>query len=88
MRYEALTEGVVAGHLEYALNAGWIVLVHTYVEPGFAGAGIGSVLVRGALDDIRAKGKRRVVAQCPFVKAWLARHHEYDDLLDEPAEPG
>jgi len=37
--------------------------------------------VRGALDDVRALGLRQVLPLCPFVKAWIARHREYRDLV-------
>ena len=36
---------------------------------------------RGALDDVRAGG-RRLVALCPFIAAFLERHDEYADLVD------
>ena len=42
---------------------------------------VGSVLVREALDDVRARS-RSVLAVCPFVSGWIARHSdEYGDLL-------
>ena len=44
------------------------------------GQGVGAALVRHALDDARAHGWR-VVPVCPFVRAYLARHGEYRDLL-------
>ncbi|MGB3763430.1 MAG: N-acetyltransferase [Ornithinimicrobium sp.] len=37
--------------------------------------------MRGALDDVRAAGRLRVEAPCPFVSAWIERHPEYADLL-------
>jgi len=49
------------------------------------GAGYGSTLVRGALDDVRAKG-RTIVAQCPFVQEFVHEHADYQDLL-APAGP-
>ncbi len=57
------------------------MFTHTEVEPAAEGTGVGSTLVRAALDEVRASG-RRVVALCPFVKAYVARHAEYQDLLD------
>ena len=56
-----------------------ITFVHTEVPPELGGKGIGSKLVRGALDQVRAR-KLRVVAQCPFVKAYIEKHPEYADL--------
>jgi predicted GNAT family acetyltransferase len=41
---------------------------------------IGSKLIKGALDQVRADGLK-VIAQCPFVKAYIEKHPEYADLL-------
>jgi predicted GNAT family acetyltransferase len=55
-------------------------MVHTEVDPGLEGEGIGSELVRGALDDVRSQGKK-VRAACPFVRAYIERHDQYRDLV-------
>ena len=79
-RYEALAEaGVVAGFAQYARSEGQIEFVHTEVDDAFEGHGVGSTLVRAALDDVRTTDLR-VVASCPFVKAWIANHPDYEDL--------
>jgi uncharacterized protein len=36
--------------------------------------------VRGALDDMRARGLK-VAPVCPFVAAYIRRHPEYADLV-------
>jgi predicted GNAT family acetyltransferase len=56
-----------------------IVFVHTEVDDDAEGQGVGSVLVRTALDQVREEGLR-VVAQCPFVKEWISRHPDYADV--------
>jgi hypothetical protein len=71
------------GHMAFAnyrLSSGVITLTHTEVPPALRGGGIGSKLVRGALDIARARGLR-VVAQCPFVADVIRRHPEYADLV-------
>lgn len=70
--------------IAYRREAGRIVLVHTEVPDALAGQGIGSRLVRGALDLIRAEGLR-VVPRCSFVAAYMARHPGDQDLLAGPA---
>jgi uncharacterized protein len=80
LRYEVLVDGQVAGLLFYRAREGELVLVHTEVADEFEGQGIGSRLVAGALDDIRARGLR-IVPICPFVKGYLGRHPEYTDLI-------
>jgi uncharacterized protein len=44
------------------------------------GHGLGSRLVRGALDDLRARGLA-LVPLCPFVADYIGRHPEYADLV-------
>jgi predicted GNAT family acetyltransferase len=83
-QYEARVAETVAGYLEYRRRPDRITLVHTEVDPAFEGRGIGSQLARRALDDARASGLRVRVA-CPFVTAWLMRHHEYDDIVERRA---
>jgi uncharacterized protein len=55
-------------------------LRHTEVEPSLRNRGLGALLVRGALDDVRSRDER-VVATCPFVAAFVRRNPEYADLL-------
>ncbi|HET8786405.1 MAG TPA: GNAT family N-acetyltransferase [Candidatus Limnocylindrales bacterium] len=87
-RFEATLGGETAGFLEYRRRPGRITLVHTQVDPAFEGRGVGSAIARFALEDARTNGLRVRVA-CPFVAAWLRRHHEYDDILDTgPTPPG
>jgi uncharacterized protein len=53
---------------------------HTEVPPALGGKGIGSKLIKGALDQVRADGLK-VIAQCPFVKAFIEKNSGYQDLL-------
>jgi uncharacterized protein len=79
-RFEAADEsGVVAGFAAYRRYEDRIVFTHTEVDDAFEGQGVGSTLVREALDAVRGEGLR-VVAQCPFVKSYIDKHPEYADL--------
>jgi predicted GNAT family acetyltransferase len=80
--YDVLVDGEVAGSIVYE-RAGdrRLVFTHTLVEPRFRGRGVGNVLVRGALDDVRAKGFT-VTNFCDFVAGYIDAHPEYADLLD------
>jgi predicted GNAT family acetyltransferase len=82
-RFEAHLDGELAGFALYALRPGAIVFVHTEVDPAFEGKGIGSSLVRQSLDQVRERGGLEVFPLCPFYKAWLGKHPEYDDLVNE-----
>jgi predicted GNAT family acetyltransferase len=64
----------------YQLSPGVITFTHTEVPPELSGHGIGSQLVRGALEAARAQGLK-VVPRCPFVSAYMAKHAEFNDLL-------
>jgi predicted GNAT family acetyltransferase len=87
-RYEALEDDVLAGVAEYLRaerpeEGEVVVFTHTVVDADYEGRGVGGALARFALDDARRRGAR-VVAQCPFVRGWLERHPEYDELVWSP----
>jgi uncharacterized protein len=78
-RYQLTVDGHVAATY-YEITGGVITFVHTEVPPELGGQGIGSKLIKGALDQVRADGLK-VVAQCPFVKAFIDKNAAYQDLL-------
>src|SRR3954467_1617482 len=80
-RYEAFIDGAAVGCAEYQLTDQLVVFTHTEVEDRCEGMGVGSALVRGALDDVRRDGSRKVLPLCPFVKSWIASHEDYRDLV-------
>ena len=82
-RYEILADGELAGFAQYQLSPGEILFIHTEIDEAYEGKGLGSVLVRHALDDARGRGLD-VLPLCPFVRAWISRHEDYLDLV--PAE--
>ena len=81
-RYEARdADGTVLGFSAYRRSGETVLFTHTEVDDAQEGKGVGSVLVRGALDDVRrAGGKIRPL--CPFVKEYVDRHEEYADLVE------
>ena len=81
-RYEARVGGELAGSAYYDSADDLIVFTHTEVDDAFEGKGVGSALAKFALDDVRADGRRKVVPRCPFIKGWIDRHPDYQDLLD------
>jgi predicted GNAT family acetyltransferase len=78
-RYELAVDGHIAATY-YAIADGVITFIHTEVPPELGGKGIGSKLIKGALDQVRSDGLK-VIAQCPFVKAYIDKHPEDADLL-------
>lgn len=61
------------GYLAFQQGDGRMTLVHTEVADELEGQGVGSALVRAALDHAEAEGLT-VVPQCGFVAGWLERH--------------
>ena len=65
-RYELTVDGERAGFVTYRQSPGVITFLHAEVDPARERRGLGSQLVRGALDDARARGLA-VRPVCPFV---------------------
>lgn len=80
-RFEAVSEGKVAGYVEYNVLTDSIMLTHTEVLPEHEGKGIGSFLARESMQAARAMGKR-VIPSCPFIATWLRKHPDFIDLID------
>ncbi len=78
-RFEMASGGGTA-FVEYRRAGERIVLAHTEVPEALSGQGVGSKLVRGALDALRGEGAK-VVPRCEFAAAYIGRHPEYRDLL-------
>ncbi len=57
-----------------------ITFTHTEVGDAFEGRGVGGQLARRALDDARARGLR-VQPRCSFIRSWIDRHDDYQDLV-------
>ncbi|SKA37076.1 hypothetical protein SAMN02745126_05879 [Enhydrobacter aerosaccus] len=76
-RYELETQHGMAIAV-YRQQGDRLVFTHTEVPPEDEGQGIGSRLVRGALDDARRNGFK-IVPACSFVVDFVRRHPEYSD---------
>jgi predicted GNAT family acetyltransferase len=81
-RFEVRVDGEVAGFTEYRRRPGLIAFIHTLTDPRFEGQGLASQLVRTALSEARSDGLS-VLPFCPFVRAYIAGHTEYLDLVPE-----
>ncbi len=87
-RFEAWAQdGTLVGTAAYTMREDAIVFTHTEVPQEYEGQGIAGRLVRFALDDARSR-ELRVVALCPYVRAFLRRHEdEYADLVGHTPGP-
>jgi predicted GNAT family acetyltransferase len=71
-RFESTLNGETA-FLLYGRTHDTLTLIHTEVPPAFRGRHMGDALVQAALSDAKSAGLR-VVAVCPFAKAYLQKH--------------
>ncbi|CAA9446385.1 MAG: hypothetical protein AVDCRST_MAG66-4450 [uncultured Pseudonocardia sp.] len=81
-RYEIEVDGRRAGLAAYTERPGVVTFVHTEIDDALAARGLGGVLVRAALADVRRRGLT-VRPACPFVRAWIAEHPDHLDLVAE-----
>jgi predicted GNAT family acetyltransferase len=82
-RYEIRDGEQLLGHADYQRQGDTVVFTHTEVDQDSGRPGLGSSLVRGALDDVRAAGGS-VVPRCSFVRGWIEKHDDYADLVAAP----
>lgn len=66
---------------EYTLRPGKIMFTHTEVPEAHEGKGIGTTLIRFALDAARERGLK-VIPICPFFAAYMQKHADVQELLD------
>ncbi len=78
-RYELDIDGEVA-FAQYRLADGVMSFTHTETPQALRGRGVGSRLVRGALESAREQGLK-VRPLCSFVRTYMAGHPEFHDLL-------
>ena len=79
-RYELVSGGRVVAIVDYIVRGDTLVFPHTEVEPQMRGRGLGAILIKETLDDVRRTG-RTVVPACWFVADFIESHPEYDDLV-------
>jgi len=73
-RFAVEADGHTA-ELVYRVVADRLVLIHTEVPEAIDGRGLGSDLVRAAIEHA-VEHRLTVVPKCPFARGWLERHPE------------
>ncbi|MGF6889335.1 putative GNAT family acetyltransferase [Nocardia sp. GAS34] len=84
-RYEIRVDDVLAGFTAYIDHEDQRIFYHTEIDTQFSGRGLAGRLVAAALADTRPLGTR-IVPVCPVVAGFLAKHQEFDDIVD-PVTP-
>ena len=79
-RFEIWVADELAGFTVYQGLGQTLSFVHTEIDDRFGGQGLGSALIRSALDSVRARGAA-VLPYCPFVKRFIEKHPDYLDLV-------
>jgi len=74
-RFELDVDGTVA-FANYRVTPAAVVITHTETPRALRGRGIASELVKGALELIRADG-RKVIPACGFVVDYLRKNPEF-----------
>ena len=78
-RFETIIDGQT-GYISYQQRNNTLVYDHTIVPQSLGGRGVGTALVKHALDYAREQNKK-VVPQCSFVSTYIKKHPDYKDLL-------
>ncbi|MGP4970521.1 GNAT family N-acetyltransferase [Psychrobacter aquimaris] len=68
------------GYISYQERDDKLVYDHTIVPQELGGRGIGSALVKHALNYAREQNKK-VIPQCSFVSSYISKHPDYQDLI-------
>ena len=77
-RFELDLDGDVA-FANYRNTPSAVIITHTETPRALRGRGVASELIRGALELIRADG-RKVIAGCGFVVDYLSKNPQFADL--------
>ena len=79
-RFEMPVDGFTAFVTYRRGGDGIITLNHAEVPRALEGRGVGSKLVRATLDQVRSEGLK-VVPRCSFIRAFIERNADYQDML-------
>jgi predicted GNAT family acetyltransferase len=79
-RYRIVIDGAEAEMTYSRAGNGLIIIDHTEVPAVLRGRKVGERLVRQAIEDARREGVA-IIPLCPFAKAQIGRHPEWQDVL-------
>ena len=79
-RYVVIVDGHEAEMTYSKAGTSRIIIDHTGVPKALGGRGVGVALVQRAVEDARAAGLK-IIPLCPFAKAQIEKHKEWQDVL-------
>ena len=80
-RYTIAVDGTKVGKAEFLDRGDHRVFTHTEVDKNYEGRGLATILIAQALQETRDAGLR-IVPRCPLVAAYVSKHDEYQDIVD------
>ena len=82
-RFEIYSDGELAGFADFKIENQVISYTHTEIDPRFGGQGLGSQLIKEALDEALEQNLE-VAPYCSFVSAYIKKSGEkYLHLVPE-----
>ena len=82
-RFEIYSDGELAGFAKFKVANQKISYIHTEIDPRFGGQGLGSQLIKEALDEA-IKQNLEVAPYCSFVSSYIKKNSEkYLHLVPE-----
>ncbi|GLQ08161.1 hypothetical protein GCM10007913_00930 [Devosia yakushimensis] len=82
-RYRLVIDGAEAEMTYSRIGRRQLIIDHTYVPATLRGRKVGERLVQRAVEDARRDGVV-IIPLCPFAKAQIERHPEWQDVLRRP----
>ncbi|MEE2878711.1 MAG: GNAT family N-acetyltransferase [Pseudomonadota bacterium] len=79
-RYFVIVDGHTSEMTYSRAGTAMIIIDHTGVPRELSGRGVGQALVEQAVKDARSEG-RKIMPLCPFAKAQIEKHPEWQDVL-------
>lgn len=79
-RYELIVDDRIVSIADYHLDGDTVVVPHVETDPAMRGQGMADRLMRGVLDDLRARG-RTITPLCPFAAAFIRERPDDHDLV-------
>ncbi|MBS4009205.1 MAG: N-acetyltransferase, partial [Roseovarius sp.] len=78
--YRLVVDGVEAEMSYSRVSASQIIIDHTEIPDALRGRKVGARLLQQAIEDAR-QDKVVIIPLCPFAKAMIGRHPEWQDVL-------